>query len=91
MLKYFTEFVGTFIFFAVILSTGGDAVPVGVALATAIYFGGKISGGHYNPGVSFMMFYDNKLDSNDLAMYVLVQIAAAIAAVYFVKMIPKVK
>jgi len=43
--KYFVEFVGTFIFLSVILSSG-EAFPIGLALATVIFFGGNISGGH---------------------------------------------
>ena len=36
-----TEFIGTFIFLGVILTTG-QAFPIGLALATAIFFGGDI-------------------------------------------------
>ena len=34
------EFVGTFVFLAVILATG-EAIPIALALATVIYMGGK--------------------------------------------------
>jgi aquaporin Z len=88
MFKYLTEFIGSFIFFVVILSSANQAmpaIPIGVALAAAISFGGGISGGHFNPAVSVMMYNNGSLAANDLALYVLVQVLAAFAAVYFVK------
>jgi aquaporin Z len=68
----------------------GQALPIAIALATAIYFGGSISGGHFNPGVSLMMFLkgDGKFMLHDLILYVIVQILAAVAAVYFNKLVP---
>lgn len=90
MLKPFVEFIGSFIFFSVILQFG-TAIPIGVALAAMIFFGGAISGGHFNPGVSLMMFLNGKLPMIELFQYVAVQCLAAIAAVYFVKLIPVTK
>ena len=81
--KYFTEFVGTFIFLAVILMSGGDAISIGVALAAVILFGGKVSGGHFNPAVSFMMYLKNSLPQEDLFFYVICQLAGAAAAFYY--------
>ena len=54
MNKYLVEFLGTCLFLYVILATGSP-IPIGLALAAAIFVGGKISGGHFNPGVSVMM------------------------------------
>ena len=89
MLKLFVEFIGTFIFFVVILQHG-QAIPIGVALAAAIYFGGAVSGGNFNPGVSLMMFLKGTLSSSDFAQYVVVQCLAAFAAVYFNKLVPMI-
>ena len=86
MLRPLVEFIGTFLFFSVILQQG-QAIPIAVALASAIYFGGAISGGHFNPGVSFMMFMNGKLQSMELLQYVLVQLAAAMAALYMYRLI----
>ena len=58
ILEFFTEFIGTFIFLSVILKTG-DALAIGIALASVIYFGGKVSGGNFNPAVSYMMLLSN--------------------------------
>jgi aquaporin Z len=86
MLKPIVEFIGTFLFFSVILQHG-QAIPIAVALAAAIYFGGAISGGHFNPGVSLMMFLKGTLSSSDTVQYIVVQCLAAFAAVNFAKFV----
>jgi aquaporin Z len=85
MIKPIVEFIGSFIFFSVILQHG-QALPIAIALAAAIYMGGAISGGHFNPAVSFMMFLKGGFSSSDLAQYVVVQCLAAYAALAFNKM-----
>ena len=89
-MKYLVEFLGTFIFLSVIL-TSGQALPVAVALLTAIHFGGSVSGGHFNPAVSTMMALKGNLSRNDLPLYVLAQVAGGVAALYFVKLMKKSK
>ena len=83
-MKYVVEFIGTFLFLSVILSVG-QPIPIAVALLAAIYFGAHISGGHFNPAVSVMMYFKKALSLNDLPIYVIVQVAAGIAAYYFSK------
>lgn len=85
MLKLIVEFIGSFIFFSVILQHG-QAIPIAIALAAAIYLGGAISGGHFNPAVSLMMFLKGGFSSSDLVQYVAVQCLAAYAAMMFNKM-----
>ena len=85
MIKYLVEFVGTFIFLSVILNTG-EAIPIGLALAAVIFFGGKISGGHFNPAVSTMMLLKKNLSSGDYLPYVAAQILGGICALYFYDM-----
>jgi aquaporin Z len=82
ILEFFTEFIGTFIFLSVILKTG-DALAIGIALASVIYFGGKISGGNYNPAVSFMMFLSNKMDAPKFIAFVIAQLLGGTAAFIF--------
>ena len=84
MLKYLVEFIGTFIFLSVILIKG-EAIPIGVALAAVIFFGGAISGGNFNPAVSISMFLNNKLGQVDTIAYIAAQLAGAASAVMFVK------
>ena len=81
-LEFFTEFIGTFIFLGVILKTG-DALAIGIALASVIYFGGKVSGGNYNPAVSFMMLLSNKMDIVKFVIFVIAQLLGASAAFIF--------
>ena len=82
ILQFFTEFIGTFIFLSVILKTG-DALAIGIALASVIYFGGKISGGNFNPAVSFMMLLSNKMDITKFMAFVVAQLLGGTAALIF--------
>ena len=86
--KYLVEFIGTFVFLSVILSTG-EAFPIGLALSVVIFFGGDISGGHFNPAVSTMMFIKHKLETPDYIGYVISQILGGLAAYLFNKYVPK--
>lgn len=91
MIKPFVEFIGSFIFFTVILQFG-EAIPIAVALAAVIFFGGSISGGHFNPAVSLMMLLKGAISQEEVIQYVIVQCLAAFMAVQFnkyVKMSPK--
>ena len=83
LVKYGVEFLGTFIFLSVILSTG-EPIAIAVALLAANYFGGSVSGGHFNPAVTFMKLVNREIESVDALMYVLVQLAGAYAAYMFV-------
>ena len=84
MLAYLVEAVGTFILLAVILnaSSFGNMAPltIGLALTVAIAIGDSISGGHFNPVVTLVMFLKNQVSQNDALMYVAAQVVGAIAA-----------
>jgi glycerol uptake facilitator-like aquaporin len=84
MIKYLVEFIGTFMFLSVILSQG-QALPIVIALAAAIFFGGSISGGHFNPAVSFMFHMNNGLPLEDFLFYVVSQLAGGFVALTFFK------
>ena len=83
--KYLAEFVGTMFFLLVILSTGGEALAVGAALAIAIMVVGKVSGGHLNPAVTVMMAVAKKMNSNDVLPYIVAQVAGGLAALELYK------
>lgn len=87
MLNYLVEFIGTFVFLSVILRIG-EPIPIAVGLLAAIYFGGSISGGHFNPAVSFMMYLKENLSMQDLPLYVLAQLLGGASALQFQNMIP---
>jgi aquaporin Z len=88
VVKYFAEFLGTFVFLSVIL-TVGEPIPVAVALLASIYLVGNISGAHVNPVVSVSMYLNDKLSSSDLGGFVVAQLLGGVAAVYFAKMVKK--
>ena len=90
--KYIVEFIGTFIFLSVILNSssfgnakGFVALSVGIALMACIYFGGAISGGHFNPAVSTMFFLKNDLPMDDYIGYFIAQLLGGVCALYFSK------
>lgn len=84
-MKYIVEFIGTFIFLSVILISG-QAIPIGITLAAMIYWGGKISGGAFNPAVTLALFLNKKLNATQMIGYLIAQFIAAIVAYYFFKL-----
>ena len=86
MNKYLVEFLGTLFLMFVIMSIG-EALPIGLALTLAIYLGGAISGGHFNPAVSIAMAVGKKISYKELLPYVGAQVVGALAAFQLSKMI----
>lgn len=91
--KFFAEMIGTFIFLAVIITSGhatsrcADAltwIKIGLALAVSILLVGFVSGGHLNPAVSFMLYLNNDIQIEGLVVYIIAQlIGGALAYLYF--------
>ena len=84
MLDFLVELIGTFIFLSVIIITG-DPIAVGVALTAMIYFGRKVSGGHFNPAVSIMFWLDNKMSTSKTLCQIVAQISGASLAYLYYK------
>lgn len=82
--KFVAEFIGTFVFFGVILSTG-EAIPIGLALAAVIFLIGKVSGGHVNPAVSAMLYAKGDIDVTTLGSYVVAQVLGGLCALMWFK------
>jgi aquaporin Z len=85
MRKYVTEFIGTFILVftvccTVLTNASLAPVAIGASLMIAVYAGGHISGGHYNPAVSLAAFVRGRLGAGDLVPYWLAQLLGAAAA-----------
>ena len=83
--KWTTEFIGTFVLVftaacAVLSNQPLAPLAVGSALMIAVYAGGHVSGGHYNPAVSVAVLLRGRLDASDLVPYLVAQLAAAAAA-----------
>ena len=91
---YLAELLGTFLFFAIGLSSvqavgalDGAApllvvVPLafGLGLLAAIFAFGHISGGHFNPAVTIAMVIDGRTTPADAAGYIISQVIGAIGA-----------
>jgi len=79
MLNYLAEFLGTFLFLSVVVSTTNPVLIAG-ALLTVILLIGNISGCHVNPAISVMLWAKGSLSNKDLVGYVAAQIAGGLVA-----------
>jgi len=52
-----------------------------------IYFGGKVSGGHFNPAVNVMMYLNKKMSTTKLIGQTVAQLLGAVAAFMYFKTI----
>ncbi len=92
MVKYATEFIGTFF---LVLTVGlvvlGQAplgaLAIGAVLMVMVYMGGHVSGAHYNPAVSLAATLAGKLPSRELVPYWVSQLLGALAAAAVVRSI----
>jgi len=80
MLPLLFEFLGTLVFFYVIFNVG-EPISIAAALLGVIFFGAAVSGAHYNPGVSFLMWLGGRISLGTALQYVLVQLLAAATVV----------
>lgn len=60
----------------------GVSLAFGLALITGIYAVGQVSGGHFNPAVSFGLWVGGRFQGKDLALYVVAQTLGATLAAY---------
>lgn len=94
MKKFFAEFFGTYwlvfggcgsaVFAAGIPDLGigfaGVALAFGLTVLTMAYAVGHISGGHFNPAVSFGLWAGGRFSAKELIPYIVAQCIGAIAA-----------
>jgi aquaporin Z len=80
--ELFVELIGTFIFLSVIISYG-KAIPIGLTLACVVYWGGSVSGGHFNPAVTIMTLLNKKINIIKALFYIICQIIGAILALLY--------
>jgi aquaporin Z len=79
MKNLLVEFIGTFFLVFVVILTG-NPLAIGCILMVMVYMGGHISGGHYNPAVTFGVLIRGKIKTNEALMYMVIQLVGAIAA-----------
>lgn len=72
------EFFGTALLLSAVAFTG-DGLMVVAALATAIFLGGKVSGGHFNPAITLLQYASGKVSQQRALTYIGAQVAAAAA------------
>ncbi len=84
--KYLVEFFGSMLIVYVFLVTG-DALATGAALAVASLFGGKISGGNFNPVITLVMGASGKQSTNDTFPYIMSQVLGGLVALELTKRI----
>lgn len=70
------EYLGTSLLIGAVSFTGAPLLIVS-ALAIAIYLGGKISGGHFNPAVTAWALLSGKIGQAKALTYILAQLGAA--------------
>ncbi len=94
MKKYFAEFFGTYwlvfggcgsaVFAAGVPEIGigllGVSLAFGLTVLTMAYAVGHISGGHFNPAVSFGLFASGRFSAKEIIPYIISQLIGAIAA-----------
>ena len=85
------EFVGSALLVLVIVLSGARAavpdpnshayVAIGLTLAGLIYAFDHVSGAHFNPAVTIMTLWNRGIATDSAVAYIVVQVAAGIAAV----------
>jgi aquaporin Z len=91
MKKSLVEFIGTFFLVFTVGSTviapGAGAlapIAIGSSLMIMVFAGGHISGGHYNPAVTFAVWLRGKMKILEVISYWVAQALAGIAAAILV-------
>ncbi len=87
MRKYVVELIGTFFLVltvgCTVIGGGAGVIPplaIGAALMVMVFAGGHISGGHYNPAVTFGAWLRGRCASGDVVPYWVAQLAGALLA-----------
>ena len=94
MIKYIVEFTGTFLFISIILRSKKFNIlqpfVIVSGLLAAILLGGAISGGHFNPAISFMKHVNNSTEFGlyDLGGFVVAQLLGGLVALKIYQMYP---
>ena len=81
--NYLVEFLGTFVFLYIILESAGyqtsQPFVIVIGLLAAILMFGGVSGGHFNPAVTTMMWAKGSPDLEPIG-YIIAQIAGGLVA-----------
>ena len=84
ILPFFAELLGTFLFISVVLFQG-TPVTIGLSLIIVILLVGRLSGGHVNPAISFVMWMKNDISATKLIAYIIAQLLGGYIALILYK------
>ena len=94
MKAYLSEYLGTTFLLMIVVGSGimgqslsdndsitllANTIATGSGLIVLIWMFGKISGAHFNPAVSVVMFANSELSSRNFILYGLLQVSGAIS------------
>ena len=94
MKAYLSEYLGATFLLMIVVGSGimgqslsdndsitllANTIATGSGLIVLIWMFGKISGAHFNPAVSVVMFANGELSSRNFILYVLLQVSGAIS------------
>lgn len=94
MKAYLSEYLGTTFLLMIVVGSGimgqslsdndsitllANTIATGAGLIVLIWMFGKISGAHFNPAVSVVMFANSELSSRTFILYGLLQVSGAIS------------
>lgn len=79
MKQYLVECIGTF-FLVLTIALTGNPIAIGIVLASLVYWGGFISGAHYNPAVTLTFYLRKKMTQTEAIRYMLSQFVGSILA-----------
>ena len=94
MKAYLSEYLGTTFLLMIVVGSGimgqslsdndsitllANTIATGAGLIVLIWTFGKISGAHFNPAVSVVMFANGELSSRNFILYGLLQVSGAIS------------
>ena len=94
MKAYLSEYLGTTFLLMIVVGSGimgqslsdndsitllANTIATGSGLIVLIWMFGKISGAHFNPAVSVVMFANSELSSRNFILYSLLQVSGAIS------------
>jgi aquaporin Z len=87
MKKYLVEFTGTFfLVLTIILAANNQSIipmaplAIGLMLAAMTYTSSHISGAYFNPAITLGILMRGKIERNEAAVYMLVQVLASVVA-----------
>ena len=86
-IKLVAEFLGAFLLMISILASGGNFLIIGATLGLIVFLIGGISGASVNPAVSAGLYYSGTLNATLFALYSIVELLGAVAAVYAYKVV----